>query len=204
MQSLSKNEIFFEKFRVSFETKKASFNEKCLLDDMYIENLHVLRIVEESTGFSAGRFLPCAGTKQIWDTFVEFWYLIDSTIPNKILIDQRTSFREAFAVYKRLWNVNVSHMGIESHSALVIGESYHQPLRITYQNISITHSHIPKGLRLTISVKALNDTLGAQGIVISLLLYKTSPQIRVLRIGLLQHPKLAKRAKAAETARAEM
>lgn len=192
------------RFRVSFGAERTIFNGRILLDVMYIENLPVLHIIDELTRFSAARFLPGISTKQIWDTFVECWCLIYTGIPNKILVDQGSSFGEAFVVSGRLCNVNVSHTGIESHNSLGIGERYHQPLRTTYRKISIAHPHIPKELRLAISVKAMNDTLGPEGLVPLALLFGEFPQIRAPGIGLLPRPNLAERANAAETARAEM
>ena len=51
------------RFRVSFGTDNACFNERIMMDIMYINSLPVLHIVEESTRFSAAHLLPSMSTK---------------------------------------------------------------------------------------------------------------------------------------------
>lgn len=79
-----------KRFCVLFWSQKIVFNEKVLLDVMYIDTNPILNVVDEARKFSADKFLPGLRTKQVWDTFVECWCLIYTGVPNRILGDQGT------------------------------------------------------------------------------------------------------------------
>ena len=53
------------RFRVSFGAEEVRFNERVLMDIMYIGSRPVLHVVDEATRFSAARFLPDAQTETI-------------------------------------------------------------------------------------------------------------------------------------------
>lgn len=93
---------------------------------------------------------------------------------------------------------------IKIHNSLGLGERYHQPLRNTFRQVSLTHSHVLKAVRLMMAVKAMNDTLGPEGIVPSDLVFGEYPQIRASGVGRLYCPDLAERAIIAEEARNEL
>lgn len=76
------------RFRVYFGTKKVRFNERILMDVMYIDDALVLRIVDEATHFSEA-FLPdCISTKAIAKALLRCWGTIYTTIPNRIRTDR--------------------------------------------------------------------------------------------------------------------
>jgi hypothetical protein len=64
----------------------------------------------------------------------------------------------------------------ESHNSLGDGETYHSMLRRIYSKVSLNHSNLPGELRLALSVKAMNDTAGPNGMVPFLLLFGVVPK----------------------------
>eukprot|EP00171_Calliarthron_tuberculosum_P005792 IDg5792t1 len=163
------------RFRVSFGTENAKFNERIILDIMYIDSHPVLHIVDEGTRFSAARFLPSIDVEAIWDT----------------LLRSRA-------------NVEVQATGTESHSSLNIGERYHQPLRSTFRKMALDYPQVDKGLLLQLAVKSMNDTLGPEGIVPSSLVFGEYPKVYTTSETPQQRPSIAERAKMLHTARIEM
>ena len=186
------------------ELKNLRFNERILLDILYIEGRPVLQIVDEATKFSAARFLPDVSTKTIWKTILECWATIYTGLPNRILADQGSSFGRLFVSIGAISGVKVEHTGIEAHSSLGLGEGYHQPLRQAYRRIKAEHPTTEPQLALALAVKAMNDTLGPEGLVPSALVFGEFPQV-VMRSE-TAHPRatLESRAAVATAARQEM
>ena len=75
-------------------------------------------------------------------------------------------------------DVNIRRTGIEAHSSLGIGERYHSPLRNTYTKLKTDHPKATRSLLLRMAIKAMNDTLGPEGIVPSALVFGEFPSIR--------------------------
>lgn len=118
--------------------------------------------MDETTRFSAARFLPGASTKQIYEKFVECWFLIYTELPNRIRVGQESFLGKAFFRFERFCNVNVSQTGFESHYSLGLGKQCPQPLRNTFRKVITTHPHVFKELLLVMPIKAINDTLGSK------------------------------------------
>ena len=84
------------RFRVSFGAENIRFNERILLDIMYLSGDPVIHIVDDGTRFNAAYFLPDVSTETIWKFLVRGWFSIYTGKPNKILVDQGTSFGQIF------------------------------------------------------------------------------------------------------------
>eukprot|EP00180_Rhodochaete_pulchella_P004061 Plantae.Rhodophyta-Rhodochaete_pulchella.ctg74856.p1 GENE.Plantae.Rhodophyta-Rhodochaete_pulchella.ctg74856~~Plantae.Rhodophyta-Rhodochaete_pulchella.ctg74856.p1 ORF type:complete len:209 (+),score=12.17 Plantae.Rhodophyta-Rhodochaete_pulchella.ctg74856:155-781(+) len=113
------------RFKVSFGADNIAFNEKVLLDVMYLEGKPVLHLVDDGTHFSAARFIPDVSTKTIWSTILQRWATVYTGLPNKLSVDQGTCFSPLFASIASMSNVQVDRAGTEAHSSLGIGELYH-------------------------------------------------------------------------------
>eukprot|EP00171_Calliarthron_tuberculosum_P018868 IDg18868t1 len=105
-------------FRVSFGAAGCRFNERILMDIMYLEGKLVLHIVDEGTRFSAARFIPSVSTKTIWQTFLTCWVAIYTGLPHKILVDHGTAFGRMFKTLGNLREVQIQSRGTEAHSSL--------------------------------------------------------------------------------------
>eukprot|EP00171_Calliarthron_tuberculosum_P007112 IDg7112t1 len=98
-------------------------------------------------------------------------------------------------------NVEIEGTGIEAHSSLSICERYDDPLRSTHRKMSIDYPTANKDLLLHLTVKAINDTLGLEGLVPSSLVF--GELLRVYTRSEIPKPRgsLVKRAKMVHTAR---
>lgn len=64
---------------------------------------------------------------------------------------------------------------MESHNSLGVGERYHEPLRQIFDKIITDHPQIDPEVALRLTVKSMNDLMGPEGIVPSLLVYGSLP-----------------------------
>lgn len=192
------------RFRVTVGSEDLRFNERVFMDIMVIERKPILHVVDEATEFSAARFLPDVSTDVVWKTFVECWASIYTGLPNRILTDQGSQFGERFIELVRLPDVEVTRTGVEAHSSLGLGERYHEPLRSTFRKIMKSRPDVEKSFALSLSVKAMNGTLGPEGLVPSVLVFGEFPQIRNKSEIRRERPSLLERSEIAAVARKEM
>lgn len=192
------------RFRVSIAGRNARFNEGIILDVMYLDGKPVLHLVDNYTHFSAARFLPDMSTNTIWETIVTSWASVYTGLPNSIRVDQGSQLKDSFITIGRASGVEVNRSGVEAHNALGIGERYHHPLRNTFRKLKIAYPKVSDSTLLSMSVKAMNDTLGPEGLVPSALVFGEYPSLRVF--GETPQPKatVAARAILAKEARREM
>ena len=78
---------------------------------------------------------------------------------------QGAQFCDEFNEIAALQDIKVDTAGIEAYNVIGISERYHTQLRNTYRRLKIDHPSIRKDLLLQLSVKAMNDTLGTEGLV---------------------------------------
>ena len=192
------------RFRVSFGAENARFNERVLLDIVTIDGKPVLHNVDEGTRFSAARFVPDVSTNTIWSTILDCWAMIYTGLPNRMLVDKGTNFGGAFKTLGALANISVDSTRVEAHSSLGLGEWYHQPLRQKFRKIMAAHPKTPPARALAASVKAMNDTLGPEGLVPSALVFREFPPVFTKSEAPAARLILGERASVAQSARKEM
>ena len=192
------------RFKVSFGAEHVSFNERIILDIMYMRDKPVLHIVDEGTRFTAARFLSSVSTKAVWDAILQCWAYIYTGLPNRMLVDQGKAFTGVFIDISKMSDVAVEATGIQAHSSLNVGERYHHPLRQTYRKILIENPTCPPEEALAAAVKAMNDTVGPEGFVPSALVFGEFPRVHTASSSATSRPSLSSRAKVANTARSEM
>jgi hypothetical protein len=66
---------------------------------------------------------------------------------------------------------------IESHASMGLGERLHGPLRRIVQKLQLEIPTADAGLRLSTAVEALNDTIGVNGLIPSLLIFGCLPRL---------------------------
>lgn len=193
------------RFRVSFGSDSARFNERIFMDIVYINNYPILHIVDEGTRYSAAVRLLNQSTSHIWTMIIRCWAGIYTGMPNRIIVDQGTCFGPSFVRLAEMSGVKVEHTGTESHNSLGIGERYHQPLRNTLRKMFITHPKADFDTALALATKALNDTLGPEGLVPSALVFGDLPRLQLASTSPPQpRPTTDERASLADIARTEM
>jgi Reverse transcriptase (RNA-dependent DNA polymerase) len=73
--------------------------------------------------------------------------------------------------------IRLRHTGTESHNSLGAGERYHSPLRRIFKKVSDEYPSVSTDLRLSLSVNAMNDCVGPEGLVPSLLVFGVMPRL---------------------------
>jgi hypothetical protein len=177
------------------------FNHEIQLDLMYLHGKPVLHIVDVATTFSAANFLPAQDVSSVWNTFLTGWATLYIGFPECILADQGSVFMAThWKTACELSNIHLRHTGTESHNSLGSGERFHSPLRRIYEKISLEFPTIPEHVRLALSVKAMNDICGPEGLVPSLLVFGVLPRLSGITSAL---PHQSERMKALQMARKE-
>jgi len=90
---------------------------------------------------------------------------------------------------------------VEAYNSVGIVERYHSPVRRAYQIITSEVLSINKDVVLQIAFKAVNDSIGPDGLVPTLLVYRAYPRISELNS---PAPKISQRAAAIKKAIAEL
>ena len=65
----------------------------------------------------------------------------------------------------------------ESHNSLTVGQRYHDPLRRIYRKGRHKFPTITEALTLSLANKAMNDTVGPEGLVPTLLVFGIIPRL---------------------------
>lgn len=150
-----------------------------MLDIMYIDGNPILHIFDSFTRFSVALFLRDVLTKTVSETIIECCSIVYTGLPSWIRINQRSRFQDSIVTVGRALGVDVAKSGIESHNALGIRERYYHPIRNTFRKLNKVYPNASDAVLLSISVKALNDTVGPEGLVPSALVVGEYPSTRV-------------------------
>ena len=97
--------------------------------------------------------------------------------------------------------IEIGISGVEAHNSLGIGEQLHAPLGRIYRKIKNDFPQIPPHILLKLAVKAMNDTNGENGLVLSLLDFGIIPGFPIISSHLPTH---RERMKALSEAQMEM
>ena len=159
-------------------------------------------MVDTHTHFSAAIFIPSKSTKDIWNNFLACWVTAYVGYPDKLRIDQESAFTgKGFTELVQKEGIEIQLSGVQSHNAIGIGERYHAPLRRIFDKINLDAPRIDPHLALQIAVKAMNDTMGPEGLVPSMLVFGVLPRMPPRQADLPGHEE---RMRALRAARAEM
>ena len=105
---------------------------------------------------------------------------IDSYLgpPDLITTDAGKNFiSKEFKYNAELMGIKVKSVPVESHNSVGLVERYHGPLRRAYQIITAEIPDIAKDIALQMALKALNDSVGPNGLVPTLLVYGAYPRL---------------------------
>jgi hypothetical protein len=111
------------------------------------------------------------------------WCSIYTGYPDRLRIHSGSAFtsvKQKMQTESRGITLRIS--GVESHNSLGIWERYHGPLRRVYQKIEHEFPHVGPALLLRIAVKAINDAMGTNGLVPSLLVFGAVPRFLPMSI----------------------
>ena len=191
-----------QRFTVSLPPSEIYFNRQVALDLMWIERRAVLHVVDTETHFNAAVFLKKQTVEGVWDAFVSCWAAIYIGFPEKLRVDQGSAFTSVR--WTRLCDMvgtEIQLSGVEAHNALGSGERYHAPLRRIFRKIRNEEPKLDMSIVLQLAVKAINDTMGPEGLVPSLLVFGCIPRFPAVSSKV---PEQKERMNALISARQEM
>eukprot|EP00171_Calliarthron_tuberculosum_P021509 IDg21509t1 len=154
------------RFRVSLPQEAIIFNRTVLLDLMYLDSKTVLHIICRDTMFSSAVFLTNGeSTQDIWNAYVRFWVNPYVGYSKVMHTDQRPQFTsEKWKSPLKLAGITQKLSRVESHCALGAGERYYEFLRQVYRKVRAEQSQIPIEDCLSLSISAMNNTAGPNGL----------------------------------------
>ena len=168
---------------------------------MWLDGKPVLHIIDTGTNFSAARFLTAKDTATAWNTFLKACAHLYIGFPETMLVDQGTVFlSNEWEGACHSSQIELRTTGVRSHNSLGTGETYHAMLRRIFKKAKMHHPELTKELTLSLSVKAMNDTAGPDGLIPTLLVFGALPRVPGLSS---ESPTQKERLRALETARSE-
>lgn len=180
------------------------FGSDLSLDLMFINGKALLHIVDTATKFSSATFLDKYGqsTTGIWNAFIDSWCTRYTGNPDRILSDSGSVLTsKAWGQLAEMTGATIRISGMEAHNSLGIGERLHAPLRRIFYKTQTDFPKLRKELLLKIAIKEMNDTVGEDGLVPSLLVFGIIPRFPIINTSL---PNQRDRMKALTSANMEM
>ena len=157
------------------------FNYNVIIDIMYIRSKPVLHLVDEATCFQARRWLKNVSAQYVWDRLRLCWIDIYLGPPDLVTIDAGEQFMaKKFRQYAANMGIIIKNAPIETHHFIGIVKRYHGPLQQVYSIITTKILGIEPELAFLMSFKAINNLVGPNGLVLTLLVFDVYPRISEL------------------------
>ena len=142
---------------------------------MYIERALVLHMVDDTTYLSAAQFVDQLTIESFCETILTLWTTVYTGLPNTLVFDDGSQFRDTVVEICEIHDVEWQRSRTQHYNALGIGERYRGPIRHTFRKHRIDHPKLTKEFLLSLAVKACNDILEPEGILLSVLLFGEFP-----------------------------
>lgn len=179
------------------------FNHTVYVDIFYIESKPVLHVVDEATNFQAAKWLENMSSEALWRALRMCWIDVYLGPPDIVAHDAGKNFMgAAFQANTDMLHIRTKAVPVESANSMTVVERYHAPLRKAFHIIRKEAPDMEKEEVLQMAVKAINDSVGPEGLVPTLLVFGALP-----RLGLptdAPTPSTFQRATALRKATAEM
>ncbi len=140
--------------------------------------------------------------KQCYMSFVIRQASLYIRFPMKMRVDQGSSFTSVRRTNRaKAVGTDVQESGVEAHNSLRSGEIYHALLSWILPKIREENLKMDNSIRLKLAVKATNDTMGPEGLVVLYLVFGGIPRFPSMDSAL---PTQQQRKDAMQAARHEM
>jgi hypothetical protein len=150
---------------------KSIFSDDLSIDHFWIRGAAILQVVDIATRFTAATYLDKYGASfgqsvdGIWAAFLDCWITMYTGYPNPLHTDVGSIF--ASPRWKQLAEaagIQLQISGVESHNSIGVGETLFATLRRIYNKVAFDFPNAPPQLILKCAVKAMNDTIGENGL----------------------------------------
>lgn len=157
---------------------------------MLLEGKSVLHIFNTATRFSSVECLDSAwgnyvqSVKGNWEAFLNSFRIIYTWYRNRLRTDQGSEFiSDWWREFTNFTAIQLRLSGIQAHSSLGTGDTYHAPLRRIYCKIRYFHPKLYA--KLSLNVAALTDTMVEYGLVPTRLVFGIIPRVPSINVKLL-------------------
>ena len=143
---------------------------------MYITNKAVLHIIDEAMGFQAIKQLQNISIKYIQDVLCI--YQINTYIkPLDIIIynTKKNFISKDFKYLAIIIGITTKTVPVEAHQLIKKVERYYIVLHCIYQIISKKLPNLDKEMALQIAIKAINNTVGLNRLILIFLVFSAFP-----------------------------
>lgn len=166
------------RFKVSVGSNDLRFNHIVAIDIMMLAGKHVLHAVDEATHYTAATFMRNNTAEETWKSLLRCWSRVYLGPPDYLRIDQGSNFvAKHFRDSADADGISILEAPIECPNTMSHVERYHAPLRAAYNKI---RDALPRSENdtecLQLAVKAVNDTIGPEGLCPTVLVYGTLPR----------------------------
>jgi hypothetical protein len=171
-----------ERFKFILRNDDVNFNYSIIIDIMYVDNNFILHVVDETTRFQVAKWLRNISVKHTWEMLRLCWIDVYLSSSNHILHDTDKNFASReFRQFVISMTIIIKSISIEAHWSIDIVEKYHAELRRAYQmifeNIEID---INKEIILQMIVKAVNDIVDSDELMLTLLIFDSYSRMHVM------------------------
>lgn len=123
-------------FRLTVDTARLKSNHPVQVDTIFTQGRQVIHLVDEATHFCAASFFRNQSTKKIWGRIQHTQSLVVLGPPDFLVVDQGTAYTsKGMKDSLEIQGVQLVEELIETPSAIGTVERYHDPLKLTYEQI---------------------------------------------------------------------
>jgi hypothetical protein len=149
---------------------------------MYIENHLILHVVDDATRFQIAKWLQKISAKHIWNMLCLCWIDVYLSSSDHILTDADKNFAsKEFRQFVILMTIITKAVFVEAHWSIDVVKRYHAELRRTYQMI-FENLDVNKKIALQMIVKAINDTVDFDDLMLILLIFEIYFRMHVMNL----------------------
>ena len=155
-----------------------NFNYCIIVDIMYINRSLVLYIVNKYIRFQAGRQLQNISAKYIQDIVRICWINTYLGPLDVITYNIGKNFiSKEFKEYATIMGIITKGVPVKAYNLIGIVKHYHSPLQRVYQIIIVKILNINKDAALQMAFKTINNSIGPNRLVPTLLVFGAYPRI---------------------------
>ncbi len=148
------------------------------IDIFYIEGKPIIHVVDEATRYQAARWLKSVSAEAIRSALHLCWIYVYLGPPAFSVHDAGTAmFAKEFQANAEYLHIPTKTIAVEAAQSLSVVERYHVPIKKAYRRIMYEAPRLEKAAALQMAVKAVNDSVGPDGIVHTLLVYGALPRL---------------------------
>ena len=170
-----------ERFRFVLHDQ-SRFNHEILVDIMKLDNGNVLHVMCAQTRYQQGLFLQSMTARACWDSILMCWTNVLAGSPDIIKADAGLQFNsKEFKDFAKSSGVVVEIVPKEAHHKIGLLERYHKVVRNVYNKLKADEPSMDKHLRLSTTFRCVNDSVGPDGIVPTLLVFGSYPKLGLIQ-----------------------